>query len=603
MKKIFLVLLLTSFAVLAQAPQLISYQGMAYDSNNAPITDRDIAVRISILNTVPIGAPIYSERHTTKTNMQGLYNLRIGGGTVISGTFASIPWGTDNKFLKVDVDLNNGTNYTLSGTSQFLSVPYALHSGSTTNGVKLIPNITTLRGTIGTNEGDAIYMKDYTGDNDGGGGYFIWRVAGYTSVDDNGGTVIKPTITNPANGRWVRNFEGTAINVKWFGILGDGVTDYTARLNTLINTFKDTRGIKVVFPKGIYRLKEIVVPSGFTFSGEQGVSHDLSYQTPVIIRPFNNAEYIFKFLSSTKNAALENLNIDGESQIAATGHNLIAAVLFNGMANRLYNNNIVYCKQYAILSTQLNGGRIENNMIQGLWIPTITGEWATLPPPLPYGTDTSLDNGHIGALHLRDVVNCWIVNNEIGMSTNYGSLKNVNRKAVAFLGNRVHGSVISGNIFENGDKGAFLIDCTGNKFTNNRYEFNGSSGMEMIRCAESTLTGEAFNGNSLAAHNTYDDLVLDTATSPDDQKCSGLTFINPIFVPGNNGSNPTDRLPRYNITSYAPGYSTDPSKPTCPNDWRVTFVACYFHPNSRAKISNQTNPAINPNAIAPYVIQ
>jgi len=600
MKKIFLLLLLTSFAVFAQAPQTISYQAIAYNSSNVPIDGGNVGIKISIMDLVPFGTVLYSESHTKTTNAQGLYDLRIGGGAVLSGTFANIPWGIGNKYLKVELDPTGGTNYTVSGISQFLSVPYALHSGSTTNGVKSIKNIVDLRATIGVNEGDPIYLKDYAGNNDGGGGYFIWRVAGYTAANDNGGTIIKPTITNPANGRWVRNYEGTAINVKWFGILGDGVTNYSDQLTALINVFKDTRGVKIVFPKGIYRLKDIDVPSGFTFSGEQGVSHDLSYQTPVIIRPANSAQYIFKFLNSTNNSALENLNIDGESQNAATGHNLIAAVWFNGTGNRLFNNNIVYCKQHCILSTQLNGGRIENNMIQGLWIPTVNGEWVTLPPALPYGTDTSIDNGHIGALHLRDVVNCWILNNEIGMSTNYGSLKNANRKAVSFLGNRVHGSVINGNIFENGDKGAFLMECTGNKFANNRYEFSGSSGMEMIRCSESTFTGEAFDGNSLASNNTYDDLVLDTPTSPSDKKCSGLTFINPIFVPGNNGSNPTNRLPRHNITSYAPGYSTDPSKPNDPNEWRVTFVAPYFHYSSRA--ANSNNP-INPNAIKPYLIE
>ncbi|WP_177730876.1 hypothetical protein [Flavobacterium inviolabile] len=590
MKKILLILLsLVSFTVFSQAPQLISYQSIAYNSSNTPIINSPIGIKISILNLSATGTVLYSERHTRTTNAQGLYDLNIGGGTVLSGTFTTIPWGSGNKYLKVELDPTGGTNYTASGTSQFLSVPYALHSGSVSNGIMTIDKVGTLRSTIGTTEGDIVYVRGYASDNYGGGGHFIWRASGYTSSNDNGGTIIKPTITNPANGRWVRNIEGTTINVKWFGILGDGTSDYSSQLETLINTFKDTYGIKIVFPKGIYRLKNIKVPTGFTFSGEQGVSHDLSYMTPIIIRPALGAQYIFKFDNDTKNACLENLNIDGEANVA-TGQSLIAAVLFNGSANRLYNNNIVYCKQHCILSNSLIVSRIENNMLQGLYMPP-----AGPPPSLPYGTDNSVDNGHIGALHLSygnqgsntGIVDCWILNNEIGMSPYYGYLRNNNRKAVAFLGNRLHGSVISGNIFENGDKGAFLMDCTLNRFSNNRYEFNGSSGLEMIRCAESILNGEVFTGNSMAANGTYDDLVLDTSTSPAEQKCSGLTFMNPIFVPGNNGYNPTDRLPRYNINSYAPNSG----------DWKVTFVAPYFHALSRAngftpynKTTNETIP-------------
>ncbi len=589
MKKILLVFVsVISFTVFAQAPQLINYQSIAYNASNTPIMDSPIGIKISILNLSETGTVLYSETHTPTTNAQGIYDLNIGGGTVVSGTFNTIPWGSGAKFLKVEMDPNNGTNYTASGTNPFLSVPYVLYSGTSENGLTFLPKVDALRQKIGTFDGDAIYVRGYANDNDGGGGHFVWRVDGFTAANDNGGTIITPTITNPTSGRWVRNFEGTAINVKWFGIMGDGTTDYSPQLQSLINLFKDTRGIKIVFSKGIYRLKDINVPTGFTFSGEQVVSHDFNYDTPVIIRPVEGAQYIFKFSNETKNASLENLNIDGEA--TTNGQSLIAAVLFNGAANRLYNNNIVYCKQHCVVSNKLIVSRIENNMFQGLYVPP-----GGTPPSLPYGSDTSVDNGHLGVLHFSHanmggdygIVDCWILNNQIGMSPYYGNLRNSNRKAVALLGNKFNISVISGNIFQNGDKGAFLLDCALNRYSSNRYEFNGSSGLELMRCTESILTGETFLGNSMAAGGTYDDVVIDTSTSPSDQKSSGLTFVNPVFIPGNNGANLTNRLPRHNITNYAANSG----------DWKVTIIAPYFHVSSRASgssIYNTTNPAVTP---------
>jgi len=590
MKKMLFVLLSTiSLTVFSQAPQLISYQSIAYNASNAPIADSIVGLKISILDVSATGAVLYSERHTPTTNLQGLYNLNIGGGTVLSGTFNTIPWGTGAKYLKIEMDPAGGTNYIASGTSPFSSVPYVLYSGTSENGLTFLPKVDALRQKIGAFEGDVVYVRGYVNDNDGGGGHFVWRVDGYTAANDNDGTIITPTISNPSNGRWVRNIEGTAINVKWFGILGDGVTDYSQQLQKLITLFKDTRGVKIVFPKGIYRLKNIDVPTGFTFTGEQVVSHDFNALTPVVIRPAQGAQYIFKFSNETKNAALENLNIDGEAT-ATNGQSLIAAVLFNGAANRLYNNNIVYCKQHCVVSNKLIVSRIENNMFQGLYVPP-----GGTPPSLPYGTDTSVDNGHLGVLHFSHanmgadygIVDCWILNNQIGMSPYYGNLRNSNRKAVALLGNKFNISVISGNIFENGDKGVFLIDCALNRYSSNRYEFNGSSGMELIRCSESILTGETFTGNSMAAGGTYDDLVIDTSTSPPDQKSSGLTFVNPIFIPGNNGANLTNRLPRHNVTNYAANSG----------EWKVSIVAPYFHVLSRATGSpnyNATYPAVTP---------
>lgn len=129
MKKIILVsLLLISSLIFAQAPQGVSYQAVAFGSSGNPVVNSNVGVRISILNNTADGAVIYTETHTKTTNAQGLFNLNIGQGTPVTGSFSGINWGGNPKFFKVEVDPAGGTNYTITGTNQLMSVPYALYA-------------------------------------------------------------------------------------------------------------------------------------------------------------------------------------------------------------------------------------------------------------------------------------------------------------------------------------------------------------------------------------------------------------------------------------------------------------------------------------------
>lgn len=138
MKKIFkiCVFFLITINVFAQAPQKISYQAIIRNSSNELITSRPVRIQISILQGTSNGTAVYVENHTTATNANGLVTLEIGAGTAIFGTFATINWSNgSNYFIKTETDPNGGNNYTISGTSQMLSVPYALYALSSSNGV------------------------------------------------------------------------------------------------------------------------------------------------------------------------------------------------------------------------------------------------------------------------------------------------------------------------------------------------------------------------------------------------------------------------------------------------------------------------------------
>ena len=137
MKKIFCSLLgLVLCATLhAQPPQLMSYQAIIRNGNNQLVANAPAGMRVSILQGSASGIAVYTETHNANTNAQGLATLAIGGGTAQSGTFAGINWANGPYFLKVETDPFGGSNYTVTATSQLLSVPYAQFSATAANGV------------------------------------------------------------------------------------------------------------------------------------------------------------------------------------------------------------------------------------------------------------------------------------------------------------------------------------------------------------------------------------------------------------------------------------------------------------------------------------
>ena len=115
---------------LAQAPHKMTFQTVIRNSNNEFVSNSKVSVRISILSDSVSGVSVYTETHSTVTNINGLATLEVGTGNVVKGTFIGIPWGKAQYFLKSEIDPNGGSNYSISGVSQLVSVPYALHSES-----------------------------------------------------------------------------------------------------------------------------------------------------------------------------------------------------------------------------------------------------------------------------------------------------------------------------------------------------------------------------------------------------------------------------------------------------------------------------------------
>jgi len=163
--------LFITMILLAQAPQKISYQAVIRNSSDQLVTEKQVGMQISILKGTADGSPVYTETQTPTTNANGLVSIEIGAGTVVDGDFTNVDWSDGPYFIKTETDPAGNTNYTITGTSQLLSVPYALHAKTAESLTEAITetdpvysgseavnitaaDITNLNNLSGTNTGD-----------------------------------------------------------------------------------------------------------------------------------------------------------------------------------------------------------------------------------------------------------------------------------------------------------------------------------------------------------------------------------------------------------------------------------------------------------------
>lgn len=247
MKKIFTlsVLLLLSRVLLAQAPQGIHYQGVARNAGGTPYNNQTMSVRLTVRSGTPTGTLEYSEVRSATTNAFGLFTLQIGsaGAESITGNFATINWNNGSKFLQTEIKLPGQASYTDLGTTQMMSVPYAINSLQTRQ--LSLPFDTTVNTNV-NNKGafqikntslgpyEAIRGESVNGTgllgasekSDGVTGFSQSAtragVAGSNAVD--GGFGVKGIIANSnAAGSGVYGYGGYGIGVKGESVLKTGV--------------------------------------------------------------------------------------------------------------------------------------------------------------------------------------------------------------------------------------------------------------------------------------------------------------------------------------------------------------------------------------------
>jgi trimeric autotransporter adhesin len=125
-----IVVLIASVSVMAQAPDMMNYQGVARDANGNVIANQQIRLRFKVRENSSVGTVVFNETRKATTNANGLFSVQIGGAGFVTSTnnFASINWGSGKKFLQVEMDPTGGSAFLNMGTQQIISVPYASYA-------------------------------------------------------------------------------------------------------------------------------------------------------------------------------------------------------------------------------------------------------------------------------------------------------------------------------------------------------------------------------------------------------------------------------------------------------------------------------------------
>lgn len=180
-KSLTLLALIVTIIAFAQAPQGFNYQATVRNSSGALIVSQNVTFKFNIIKDASTSVPVFSETHYAPTDDLGAVNLIIGKGTPTTGTFASVDWGNGNYYL--GIELNTGNGFVAMGTTQLLSVPYALYAlnaGNTGNSPSIGKSTVYITGNI-TNEQAAAKLLDDFGSNTDN--IIIKNTTGLTSID------------------------------------------------------------------------------------------------------------------------------------------------------------------------------------------------------------------------------------------------------------------------------------------------------------------------------------------------------------------------------------------------------------------------------------
>jgi hypothetical protein len=169
--------LLTISSVIAQAPLGFNYQGVALTNTGTPVNSKVISLRIALIESQQLGSVRYQEVHNVSTDSYGQFSIIIGNGQVVTGKMSDVQWSKFPYYMKVELDIAGGTAYVFVGTSQLLSVPYALYANNA--GAASI-SVDSLKNEIATikliQKGDSIVL------NNNRGGVFIPKIDSLSKI-------------------------------------------------------------------------------------------------------------------------------------------------------------------------------------------------------------------------------------------------------------------------------------------------------------------------------------------------------------------------------------------------------------------------------------
>ena len=234
MKKIYTLILclVTALGLKAQSPLAFSYQAVALTDAGLAVADKPIIIKISLLDGGPTGTLQYQESHNTTTSVEGLFNLSIGQGNVLIGSFSTVNWIGGKIFLKSEYDFNDGQGFSLAGVTQLLSVPYALHSqfaqkalnDKDTVATNEIQNLSRIGNSLSISNGNSILLPDSS----------QWKKSGNDIFYDNGkvgiGTSTPRSFLDVVSNEGNSQYSINASNTNAFGQAGLAIWNTTGWL-------------------------------------------------------------------------------------------------------------------------------------------------------------------------------------------------------------------------------------------------------------------------------------------------------------------------------------------------------------------------------------
>ena len=210
-----------------QAPEGFKYQAVVRNASNTILINQAVGLRMTIKQGSIVGTTVYSESFASTTSANGLVNVEIGNGTPISGTFANIDWANGPFFIETAIDATGGSNYIVMGTSQLMSVPYALYAKTSGNGQGPVgpAGAQGIQGLPGTN-GSVGSVTAISGTSNANGAFISAGDLTLTPADgSNGGVVTTDAQTFAGSKTFLSDLN---VNGATFGLGGGSIISNTA---------------------------------------------------------------------------------------------------------------------------------------------------------------------------------------------------------------------------------------------------------------------------------------------------------------------------------------------------------------------------------------
>ncbi|OFY75577.1 MAG: hypothetical protein A2275_19045 [Bacteroidetes bacterium RIFOXYA12_FULL_35_11] len=262
---VFILFFLNSILIQAQSPQSFRYQAVVRNASGTVLQTQNVSLKISLLQSSSTGAVVYSEEHAAMTNSFGLVNLEIGSGANQTGTIASIDWAQGPYFIKIEMDATGGNTFSEMGTTQLLSVPFALFAASGNPGPQGLQGEQGLAGQNGQDGQDGQPGIDGIGITNS----YVFNDSLYLVLSN-------AQVLNAGHVRGTQGIQGIQGNQGAQGLTGADGTNGISVSNTYINndslyiTLSDNTTINAGYVKGAQGIQGNTGSQGP--QGEQGLA-------------------------------------------------------------------------------------------------------------------------------------------------------------------------------------------------------------------------------------------------------------------------------------------------------------------------------------------